>query len=321
VSDLQAARERWLSERSIYEKLLQRVITTLKQQLRTNGMSAPVTGRTKDTPNLLKKLLKKGYGYERVTDKAAARVVVQFRNETEGVLRLVENSFDILRKEDKAEALGHNKVGYSGVHYDVRLKTSTLGVDDTSLSELQCEIQVHTLCQNLWADMDHELGYKPSQPIPDDLRRQIYLLNALLEVADRNFTSISREIAKLPGADAMRLLKSLERHFYRFTGETFDPGLSQQILEHIMSSYESTETPRISSIIEHFVEVNESRLQSVFNAYENIDDRPLLLFQPESFVLLERLQTNPHLLEEVWTQRYPRDELERLGVAWGMPLD
>jgi ppGpp synthetase/RelA/SpoT-type nucleotidyltranferase len=321
VIDLEAARGRWLSERGIYEELLQRVIATLKHRLRLEGMSAHVTARTKDTPNLLKKMLKKGYGYERITDKAAARVVVQFRYETEAVLRLVENSFDILRKEDKAQALGHSRVGYSGVHYDVRLKTSSLRPENTDLTELQCEIQVHTLCQNLWAEMDHQLGYKPAQPIPEDLVRQIYLLNALLEVTDRNFTSISLQIAKLPGADAMRLLQNLERHFYRFTGETFDPGLSRQILEDVMSSYESAELPKVSSIVESFVEVNASRLQSLFNTYEKIDDRPLLLFQPESFVLLERLETNPHVLEAVWIQRYPREELERLSIAWGKPLD
>jgi ppGpp synthetase/RelA/SpoT-type nucleotidyltranferase len=43
--------------------------------------------------------------------------------------------------------------------------------------------------------MDHELSYKPVVPIPEDLRRQIYLLNALLEIADGNFAAISHDIA------------------------------------------------------------------------------------------------------------------------------
>ena len=49
--------------------------------------------------------------------------------------------------------------------------------------------------------------------------------------------------------------------------------------------------------------------------------RPLLLFQPESLVLFERLERNPHVLADVWVQRYPREELERLGIAWSKPLD
>lgn len=320
MSEISEARERWISEKSRYEKLLERVIATLKQKLRSEGIFAHVTGRTKGTSNLLKKLIKKGYGYDKITDKAGARVAVRFRHEIEPVLKLIENSFEILNKDDKAETLGHNKVGYSGVHFDVRLKCEPEG-PEADVRGLQCEIQVHTLCQSLWAEMDHELSYKPAQPIPEDVHRQIYLLNALLEVADRSFNSIKVGIAQLPGADLMMLLQNLERHFYRFTGETFDSELSQQVLNNVLSSYDTNEASRISAIIEEFVEENATRLQSLFNEYEKIDDRPLFLFQPESFVLFERLQRNPHVLQELWTRQYPRDELERLAVTWGTPLD
>jgi ppGpp synthetase/RelA/SpoT-type nucleotidyltranferase len=321
VSELQTARTRWQSERSNYEILARHVVTTIEKALRSQGMFAHVTWRVKDMASLLKKLLKKGYGYDQVTDKAGVRVVVRFRHEIEAALRLVESSFNIVKKEDKSEKLGHNQVGYSGVHYDVRLQSLTRDQEVAGLATLQCEIQVHSLGQNLWAELDHELAYKPVQPVPDDLRRQIYLLNALLEVVDRNFDSISLEISKLPGADAMRLLQSLERHFYRFTGENFDSELSLQILDHVLSCYDSDELSKIPSIIEDFVESNAARLEFMFDQYEGIDSRPLLLFQPETFVLLERLGKTPHFLEEVWTKTYPREELERLSIVWGTPLD
>jgi ppGpp synthetase/RelA/SpoT-type nucleotidyltranferase len=320
VSDLSDARARWLSEEPKYDKLLKRVVAILKEKLRSEGIiPVVVSGRAKGLPNLLKKILKKGYGYDEITDKAGARVVVRFRHEVEPVRTLVETGFEILNKEDKSEALGYNKVGYSGVHYDVRLKKSELRKSD--VQGLQCEIQVHTLCQSLWAELDHELSYKPAQPIPEDLRRQIYLLNAQLEIADRSFNAISVEIGKLPGANAMRLLQNLERHFYRFTGETFDHELSLQVLDNVLSSYAPDEQHKVSAIIEAFVKANSSKLESIFNDYQNIGDRPLLLFQPESFVLFERLESDPHTLEEVWTRHYPREELERMGIAWGKPLD
>jgi ppGpp synthetase/RelA/SpoT-type nucleotidyltranferase len=321
VSELSAARELWLSERPKYERLLGCVRIILDQRIRSQGIFVRVSGRTKETPNLLKKLLKKGYGYERITDKAGARVAVRFRHEVEPVLATVERSFEILSREDKAESLGHNKVGYSGVHYDVRLQPASMSPEDADLRDLQCEIQVHTLCQSLWAEMDHELSYKPAQPVPADLRRQIYLLNALLEIGDRSFNSINREIATLPGAYAMGLFQNLEGHYYRFTGQRFDPELSQQALENILTSYDASEIPRLSAIIDEFIESHTAKLRFVFNEYESVDDRPLMLFQPECFLLLERLEKNPHVLEEVWTRRYPRDELERLAVAWSMPLD
>jgi ppGpp synthetase/RelA/SpoT-type nucleotidyltranferase len=280
------------------------VVFIIKGKLRSEGIvPVSINGRAKGLPNLLKKMLKKGYSYEKITDKAGVRIVVRFRHEIEAVLKLVESSFRILGKEDKSEALGHNKVGYSGAHYDVLLPESF--AEDPDLSDLQCEIQVHTLCQNLWADMDHELSYKPSQPVPEDLRRQIYLLNAQLEIADRSFSVISSEIGKLPGADTMRLLQSLERHFYRFTGEPFDTELSLQVLETILSAYDLGDRTRIPVLIEEFVDKNAETLQLVFETYQNADDRPLMLFQPETFVLLERLEKNQHKLDELWSERYP----------------
>jgi ppGpp synthetase/RelA/SpoT-type nucleotidyltranferase len=320
VSDLSDARARWMAEEFKYDKLQKRVVAILKEKLRSQGIfSAFVAGRAKGMSNLLKKMLKKGYSYDRITDKAGARVVVKFRHDVNPVLKLVESSFYVLSKEDKSETLGHNKVGYSGVHYDVRLAAGVPEEDD--VRGLQCEIQILTLCQSLWAEMDHELSYKPAQPIPEDLRRQIYLLNAQLEIADRDFSAISREILRLPGAYTMALFRDLERHFYRFTGETFDSVLSLQILDNVLPSYSPEDRNKISVIIEEFVGTSASHLQSIFGEYEKVADRPLLLFQPESFVLFERLERDPHTLEEVWTKHYPREELERVAIAWSRPLD
>lgn len=320
MSDLRGVRAWWLAEQDTYEKLLKSVKTRIEKGLRLGGTFAILNVRTKDVSSLLKKTLRKGYGYESVADKAGCRVTVRFQHEVEGILSLIEKSFVIIKKEDKAEGLGDDRVGYSGIHYDIRLKDPSEEERASGLSELQCEIQVHTLCQSLWSDMNHELGYKPSQPIPDTLRRQIFLLNALLEVADGNFNSISLEIGKLPGADIMRLLQSLERQFYRFTGTAFDPELSEQVLNHVIQSYGVDERSRVSAIIDSFVELHAPRLQFMFDQYSAVDDAPVFLFQPESLVLLERIERNPDVLEELWSQRYPEDELARLAVAWGKPL-
>jgi hypothetical protein len=45
------------------------------------------------------------------------------------------------------------------------------------------------------------------------------------------------------------------------------------------------------------------------------EDRPVFLFQPEAFLILERLEHDPHILEENWVGRYPREELEHLSIA------
>jgi hypothetical protein len=169
--------------------------------------------------------------------------------------------------------------------------------------------------------MEHELSYKPAQPIPRDIRRQIYLLNGLLEVADRSFASLNREIANLHGSGVLRLLQTLEGHFYQFTGENFDPELSQQVLEKLIPTYSLDDRTRIRSIVEDFVAKNERRLGYIYSQYAAVENRPLMLFQPESLLIFERLERDSHTLEEIWVQQYPRDELERLALAWGHPID
>lgn len=119
----------------------------------------------------------------------------------------------------------------------------------------------------------------------------------------------------------MGLLQSLERHFYRFAGEMYDPELSEQVFGQIRDLYSADELARLPHLIDQFVETNASKLKTVFDQYKNIEDRPVFLFQPEAFLILERLERDPHVLEDTWIRRYPREELERLSIAWGQPLD
>lgn len=319
--NLRATRDRWNREKPLYDKLCQRVVDLLKRHLREQAIFAEVMGRTKDTSSLLKKILKKQCSYEEVTDKAGARVIVRFRHEVNSVCTAIDEGFDVLRKEDKEEGLGHNQVGYLAVHFDIRLKSLPPDNEDAVLTPLPCEIQVHTLCQNLWAFMDHELSYKPVFPTPEEIRRKIYLLNALLEIADRNFDSISAEVAALPGAYAAGTMLSLEKHFYRFTDTEYDPELSQQVLEDLRQLFSSIEIAKMPSIIDNFVAENETKLQSIFEEYRGVDDGPLFLSQPEVLLIFQRLESDPFVLQELWSAHYPHEELERLAIVWGKPLD
>lgn len=59
----------------------------------------------------------------------------------------------------------------------------------------------------------------------------------------------------------------------------------------------------------------------MYTQYLNVEDKPIFLFQPEVFMILELLEDNPYQLEAAWSRRFPREELARLSVAWGQSLD
>ena len=85
-------------------------------------------------------------------------------------------------KSNKADTLQlEERFGYQSVHYLVALKE-----DRTSLSEylqykgLIAEIQVRTILQHAWAEIEHDIQYKSSETIPQPIRRRFMQLAGLL---------------------------------------------------------------------------------------------------------------------------------------------
>jgi putative GTP pyrophosphokinase len=52
------------------------------------------------------------------------------------------------------------------------------------------EIQVRTILQHAWAEIEHDIQYKSTTAIPEEIRRRFMALAGMLEVADREFQAI-----------------------------------------------------------------------------------------------------------------------------------
>ena len=55
---------------------------------------------------------------------------------------------------------------------------------------LKCEIQIRSVLQHAWAEIEHDLGYKSEIAIPKGIRRNFSRLAGLLEIADKEFQEI-----------------------------------------------------------------------------------------------------------------------------------
>jgi hypothetical protein len=53
---------------------------------------------------------------------------------------------------------------------------------------------------------------------------------------------------------------------------------------------------------------------------KDIEDRPIFLFQPEAFLILERVEHDPHVLEETWVNRYPRGRTKAIVYGLGSAI-
>ena len=58
------------------------------------------------------------------------------------------------------------------------------------------EIQIRTVIQHAWAEIEHDLGYKRELAIPKAVKRKFFQLAAMLEMADEGFTSIKQTLTQ-----------------------------------------------------------------------------------------------------------------------------
>lgn len=62
---------------------------------------------------------------------------------------------------------------------------------------LTAEIQVRTILQHAWAEIEHDIQYKSVETIPVSIRRRFMALAGLLEIADREFQAVQDEDERL----------------------------------------------------------------------------------------------------------------------------
>jgi putative GTP pyrophosphokinase len=160
-----------------------------------------VSWRLKTRDSLAHKLSRpeKTYGHLwDVTDLVALRVSTYFEDHLEQVSRLIEQHFqiDFGHSADKTKPEGYRSIHYvcslaGGPHADFRF-----------------EIQLRTALQHAWAEVEHDLGYKVDDAVPEPIRRRFSRVAGLLEIADQEFVSIRRELASSRDAARMTLAKS-----------------------------------------------------------------------------------------------------------------
>jgi ppGpp synthetase/RelA/SpoT-type nucleotidyltranferase len=315
MNPLEETRKRWIEERPLYQDFVEFLKRDIQEKLQAQGIRAEVTGRAKELDSLLKKLLlKKDRTYESLADKAGLRIVVRFRSEIQDVQGAITNNYNVVKIDDKTAALEVDRFRYQGLHLDVELTRND--EDARKYGGLKAEVQIRTKSQHLWSEFDHELAYKTNIEIPDDVRRRLFILLALLEMADREFESVDTEIRALPNASALRLLFILEKQFYKVNPTDFSKELSVQVINAIAPIYELNEG-QLGDHLEAFCRNRVNELDVVFRESQG---RSLFLSQPEVLMLFDLLERVPYRLTEQWAQYFPASELEELARIWGKPL-
>jgi ppGpp synthetase/RelA/SpoT-type nucleotidyltranferase len=146
---------------------------------------------------------------QNITDLAGVRVILFFPDDIAEICDFIEENFNVTEKRDVGEDrfVTSGSFGYNSIHYLINLKEDWLKLPHyINYRNMTCEIQVRTILQHAWAEMEHDIQYKSEQSLPIEIRRKFTALAGMLEIADREFQSIQREDDRLRSA----IRKSLE---------------------------------------------------------------------------------------------------------------
>lgn len=155
-----------------------------------------VTFRLKARDSLSKKLEQKGDKYATlsdITDIAGVRIITYYIDDVSKVSKIIEREFvvDTANSIDKSKMLEPDRFGYCSVHYVVEMSQNRLRLPEyNEFVGMKCEIQIRSVLQHAWAEIEHDLGYKSEIAIPKNIRRNFSRLSGLLEIADDEFQQI-----------------------------------------------------------------------------------------------------------------------------------
>jgi len=183
--------------KALYDRLGQTAAGLIEEALEEAHIPYhSILWRTKSVESYEKKALTRGFlrPREQIHDMSGIRVITFVQSEANAVCRTVQKIFHIAEVEDKSAQRG-NSFGYRSTHFLAYLRKQQLKEPkDYDLLNLPFEIQVRTLLQHAWAEIEHDRNYKFEGTLPPDLQRRFAMLAAVLELSDREFDAIAKAI-------------------------------------------------------------------------------------------------------------------------------
>ena len=312
----------WAKEESLYKKLEEIIYTFLKEEITSTELFPAIYHRVKDPINMVKTALKKDKTYKEINDKLGFRLVTHFKSELEPIKDFLNSNFSVVYYESKSEKLKYNELGYVSDHFEVKIKPDLPYFSQYKhFRELIFEIQVRTICQHAWADVEHALSYKQDIELDEFTKRKIFRLTSLLEICDDEFDSVNAELLTKPEFIIFYILKKIEGKFYKFAKRRFDKDLSFEnitLLKTLLGK--NSEIQSQMKDINDFVLKNEERIEQIFSERQKELRTNIFLTQPEIFIIWYLIENKEFELISHWQNNLDIQELYDLSVMWGKPI-
>ena len=182
-----------------YERLRTAVFGVISPAIKGISPSTlPIQSRTKDSASAATKFERKGYlnGLDSLTDAVGFRIVVYLESQIDEVERILRALFEVDEKNsiDKRRPKTLDAVGYRPLHLICKLGPVRKELPEyNEICELAFEIQIRTILEHTWAEIEHKQNYKSEVALPTSLQRRLYVIAGALELLDREISAIAND--------------------------------------------------------------------------------------------------------------------------------
>ena len=157
-----------------------------------------IESRLKAPASIVEKLNKKGFDVsvksirDNIFDVAGIRVICNYIEDIYKVADLLTNQDDITLIRTKDYIKNPKENGYRSLHLIVSVPIFLA----ESTEHIKAEVQLRTIAMDYWASLEHELRYKTTGNVNDDLKKRLTACATLLADMDVEMQDIFKIIYK-----------------------------------------------------------------------------------------------------------------------------
>lgn len=192
--------DQYHESKELYENLKDDLEDILSSIIQTNHFRiSNLSIRIKKENTLKRKIIYKNKYHDitEITDVVAARIITLFEDDIDRLYECIKDNFEIVEYNDKRKKNYEDRIdfGYNSLHLLLKFTDSRCQlIEYSKYKHIVFELQIRTILQHSWAEIEHGLGYKSQYEIPKNIRRKLTRLSATLELADEEFVEIAREL-------------------------------------------------------------------------------------------------------------------------------
>ncbi len=183
-----------------YENFSDKMNILIKELLEQENISYhSIENRVKEKNSLEKKIdgKNKYQNLSEITDIVGCRIISYFEIDVEKIVALLFKEFKIdeVNSIDKKKILDPDRFGYLSYHIICSINDERAQLREyKNYKDLKFEIQVRTILQHAWAEIEHDIGYKSNIAVPREFRRKFSRIASILEIADDEFSRLKLDI-------------------------------------------------------------------------------------------------------------------------------